>query len=146
MSLTGLIGTNVRKLEDKVRAEAASSAPFDLASQIVTELHSATYTYDTDVRDLDCGALSTAECFATYKRGFCEHYATTMAVVLRDLGVPARLAEGFLPGTLDPNTGTETIRASSAQAWVEVYFPGHGWVMFDPTAGGRSKVAPLPPK
>ena len=50
----GSIGTNARKLEDKVRAEAASSAPFDLASQIVTELHSSTYIYATDVRDLDC--------------------------------------------------------------------------------------------
>jgi transglutaminase-like putative cysteine protease len=111
----------------------------------VTELHSSAYTYATDVRDLDCATASTAECFATYKRGFCQYYATTMAVLLRDLGVPTRLAEGFLPGALDPNTGTETIRASSAHAWVEVYFPGHGWVMFDPTGGNVSQVEPLPP-
>ena len=142
----GSIGTNARKLEDKVRAEAASSAPFDLASQIVTELHSSTYTYATDVRDLDCATLSTAECFATYKRGFCQYYATTMAVLLRDLGVPTRIAEGFLPGAVDPNTGIETIQLSSAYAWVEVYFPGHGWVMFDPTGGNLSQVEPLPSK
>jgi transglutaminase-like putative cysteine protease len=141
----GSVGTNVRKLEDKVRAQAVSSSPFDLASEIVTELHSATYTYATDVRDLDCAALSIAECFATYKHGFCQYYATTMAVVLRDLGVPTRLVEGFLPGTVDRNSGTETIPRSSAHAWVEVYFPGHGWVMFDPTGGGRAQVEPLPP-
>jgi transglutaminase-like putative cysteine protease len=140
----GSIGTNARKLEDKVRAEAASSAPFDLASQIVTELHSPTYIYDTDVRDLDCATLSTAECFATYKRGFCQYYAATMAVLLRDLGVPTRIAEGFLPGAVDPNTGIETIQLSSAHTWVEVYFPGHGWVMFDPTGGNLSQVQPLP--
>ena len=141
----GSIGTNARKLQDKVRAEAASTAPFDLASGIVAELHSPTYTYDTDVRDLDCAALSTAECFATYKRGFCQHFAFTMAVLLRDLGVPARIVEGFRPGTVDRNSGIETIPMSSAHAWVEVYFPGQGWVMFDPTGGNLSQVEPLPP-
>jgi hypothetical protein len=141
---TGSIGTNARKLEDKVRAKAASSAPFDLASQIVTELHSSAYVYATDVRDLDCATLSPAECFATYKRGFCQYYATTMAVLLRDMGVPTRLAEGYLPGAVDPNTGIETIPLSSAHAWVEVYFPGHGWVMFDPTGGNLSQAEPLP--
>jgi len=140
----GSIGTNARKLEHKVRAEAASSAPFDLASQIVTELHSSTYIYATDVRDLDCATLSTAECFATYKRGFCQYYAATMAVLLRDLGVPTRIADGFLPGEVDPNTGIETIQLSGAHTWVEVYFPGHGWVMFDPTGGNLSQVEPLP--
>jgi Transglutaminase-like superfamily/TgpA N-terminal domain len=142
----GSIGPNARRLEDKVRAEAASSAPFDLASRIVAELHSSTYTYATDVRDLDCATLSTAECFATYKRGFCQHYATTMAVLLRDLGVPTRIVEGFLPGTVDGDSGTETIPLSGAHTWVEVYFPGHGWVMFDPTGGNRSQVEPLPPR
>ena len=142
----GSIGPNARKLEDKVRAQAASSAPFDLASQIVTELHSPTYIYATDVRDLDCATLSTTECFATYKRGFCQYYAATMAVLLRDLGVPTRIADGFLPGAVDPNTGIETIQLTSAHTWVEVYFPGHGWVMFDPTGGNLSQVEPLPSK
>jgi transglutaminase-like putative cysteine protease len=66
--------------------------------------------------------LSTAECFATYKRGFCQYYAATMAVLLCDLGVPTRIAGGFLPGAVNPNTGIETIQMSSAHAWVEVYF------------------------
>jgi transglutaminase-like putative cysteine protease len=140
----GSIGTNARKLEDKVRAEAASSAPFDLASQIVTELHSSTYVYTTDVRDLHCATLSAVECFATYKRGFCQYYAATMAVLLRDLGVPTRTVDGFLPGAVNPNTGIETIQLSSAHTWVEVYFPGHGWVMFDPTGGNLAQVEPLP--
>ena len=112
----GSIGPNARKLEDKVRAEAASSAPFDLATQFVTELHSSTYTYDTNVIDLGCAtsSLSPAECFATYKRGFCQYYATTMAVLLRDLGVPTRIADGFLPGAVDPTTGIETIQMTGA--------------------------------
>ena len=67
-----------------------------------------------------------------------------MAVILRDLGVPTRIAQGFLPGTRDPNTGVERILNSNAHAWVEVYFPGYGWVTFDPTGGGVAVIAPLP--
>ena len=70
--------------------------------------------------------------------------AATMAVLLRDLGVPTRIVEGFLPGTVDRISGIETIPQSSAHAWVEVYFPGHGWVMFDPTGGNLSQVESLP--
>jgi preprotein translocase subunit SecD len=67
-----------------------------------------------------------------------------MAVLLRDMGVPTRMVEGFLPGAVDPHTGIETIPFSSAHAWVEVYFPGFGWVMFDPTGGNLRQIAPLP--
>jgi preprotein translocase subunit SecD len=63
---------------------------------------------------------------------------------MRDMGVPTRMVEGFLPGTVDAHTGIETIPFSSAHAWVEVYFPGFGWVTFDPTGGNLSQVAPLP--
>ena len=95
----GSLGPNARALEARIVAEAESPAPFDLADQLVTVLHSADYTYDTDVRDLPCSRLSTVERFATYKKGFCQYYATTMAVILRDLGVPTRIAQGFLPGS-----------------------------------------------
>jgi transglutaminase-like putative cysteine protease len=67
----------------------------------------------------------------------------TMAVILRNLGVPARVVEGFLPGERSPGQSTEVIRNWSAHAWVEVYFPGVGWVAFDPTAG-RSIALPSP--
>ena len=67
-----------------------------------------------------------------------------MAVILRDLGVPTRIAQGFLPGSRDQNAATETILFSNAHAWVEVYFPGYGWLPFDPTGGNLSQLAPLP--
>ncbi|HEX5147844.1 MAG TPA: transglutaminase domain-containing protein, partial [Candidatus Limnocylindrales bacterium] len=140
----GSIGPDAQKLEDKIVAEARSDAPYDLAAQIVEELHSSRYIYQTDVRDVDCAGLSTVECFARFKRGFCQYYAATMAVLLRDLGVPTRIAQGFLPGSRDPNTGVERILNSNAHAWVEVYFPSYGWVTFDPTGGGVAVIAPLP--
>jgi transglutaminase-like putative cysteine protease len=140
----GSIGPDAQALEDKIVAEARSEAPYDRAARIVKELQSSTYIYQTDVRDVDCAGLSTVECFARFKRGFCQYYAATMAVLLRDLGVPTRIAQGFLPGERDPNTGTERILNSNAHAWVEVYFPTYGWVTFDPTGGGVAVIAPLP--
>ena len=125
-------------------AEAESQAPLDLADRLVTVLQSSEYTYDTDIRDLPCTDLSTVECFATFKRGYCQYYAATMAVILRDMDVPTRLAEGFLPGARDAG-GIERVAMSNAHAWVEVYFPGYGWVPFDPTGAALStQVLPLP--
>ena len=133
----GVFGPNTLALRDDIVRTADSSAPYDIAQRLVEVLQDPTvYTYDADVRDLDCGIRSVAECFATYRRGYCQHYATTMAVVLRDLGIPARLVAGFLPGERSPGSAFEVITTSAAHVWVEVYFPGHEWVMFDPTGGG----------
>jgi len=69
-----------------------------------------------------------------YKRGFCMYYASAEAVMLRALGVPARMAVGFAEGELDEETNTYTVRRKQYHAWPEVYFPGVGWVEFEPTA------------
>jgi transglutaminase-like putative cysteine protease len=72
------------------------------------------------------------------REGVCEHYATAMIVMLRSMGVPARLATGYGSGTHNPITGFYEVRAKDAHAWVEVYFPEHGWAPFDPTPGWTS--------
>ena len=61
-------------------------------------------------------------------RGFCLHYATLMTLLLREHKIPARFVQGFLPGDINALTGVEEIPNNRAHAWVEVYFPGHGWV------------------
>jgi len=139
----GSLGPNALALEQKILDEAPSDAPIDLAQQLVKELRSSAYEYDPDVRDLPCPGLSTVECFATYKRGYCQYFARTMATILRNQGIPTRVVDGFLPGTRE--AGIERIENSSAHEWVEVYFVGYGWVMFDPTAGGLpGQAGPLP--
>ena len=140
----GQFGPYARQLEARIVAESPSDTPYDLAATIVKELHSSAFTYDTDVRGINCAGISTVECFAQFKHGFCQYYAATMAVLLRDLGVPTRIAQGFLPGSRDRQTGQERIFNSNAHAWVEVYFPTIGWVTFDPTGGGIAQLAPLP--
>jgi transglutaminase-like putative cysteine protease len=130
----GVVGPNLRALKDEVVRTAASSAPIDLVERLLHVLGAPPYTYDVNLGSIDCGSMSVAECFATSKHGFCVQFATTMAVVLRDMGVPARVVEGFLPGMRNAGSAVEVIRNANAHAWVEVYFPGHGWVAFDPTS------------
>lgn len=68
------------------------------------------------------------------QRGFCSHYATAMAVMLRSVDVPARVVTGYAMGDYDRQRGAYRVPLSAAHAWVEVYFPGYGWVEFEPTA------------
>jgi transglutaminase-like putative cysteine protease len=79
------------------------------------------------------------------KRGVCEQYVTALVVMLRELGVPSRLAAGFGSGYYNPVTNFYEVRASDAHAWAEVYFPEHGWVAFDPTPGwvGDPRTGPI---
>ena len=123
----------------------AGDDPYDLAAEMVRTLQDEdNFTYDVDVRDLGCGELSIVDCFARTRKGYCEYYASTMAMMLRELDIPARMVEGFLPGERDESTGEYVVRNSDAHAWVQVFFPGYGWIDFDPTGGTRAALAPLP--
>lgn len=67
------------------------------------------------------------------RRGHCEYFATSMALMLRTLGIPARPVHGFAGGAFNPYGGYRMIRQADAHAWVEVFFPRVGWRTFDPT-------------
>jgi protein-glutamine gamma-glutamyltransferase len=69
------------------------------------------------------------------KRGYCQHFAGAMALMLRYLGIPARVAAGFTSGSYDARTGTWTVTDHDAHTWVEAWFRGYGWLPFDPTPG-----------
>ena len=120
---------------------------YDLARAMETYLHDDdNFTYDADVvdvRNAQCHDVSTVECFAIIKRGYCDFYASTMTVLLRAAGVPARVAYGFLPGSRGTD-GVEVVSAAGAHYWVEVYFPGIGWIEFDPTGGSVGRPAAIP--
>lgn len=75
------------------------------------------------------------------RRGFCQQFAGSMAVLLRALGYPARVAVGFTPGIQDTGAGLFLVTSRNAHSWVEVFFPGHGWVAFEPTPGRLNPVA-----
>ncbi len=69
-----------------------------------------------------------------YKKGFCNYYATSEVMMLRSIGIPARVAVGYAQGQYDDVKADFTVRASDSHAWPEVYFPGTGWVEFEPTS------------
>jgi transglutaminase-like putative cysteine protease len=66
--------------------------------------------------------------------GWCEQIASSLVVLARSVGIPARLVTGFVPGSRDALTGRFVVRERDAHAWAEIYFPGIGWQGFDPTA------------
>jgi transglutaminase-like putative cysteine protease len=67
------------------------------------------------------------------RQGYCEHFSTAMAVLLRSVGIPARFAVGFGSGERNAFTGYFEVRESDAHSWVEVFYPGSGWIEYDPT-------------
>jgi hypothetical protein len=72
------------------------------------------------------------------RRGYCQHFAGAMALMLRYLGIPARVAAGFTSGTYDRKTREWTVTDHDAHTWVEAWFPHYGWLPFDPTPGRGS--------
>lgn len=70
------------------------------------------------------------------KEGHCEYFASAMAVMLRSVGIPSRLVNGFSGGEFNDLTSQYVIRESDAHSWVEAYIPGQGWMEFDPTPAG----------
>lgn len=75
------------------------------------------------------------------RRGYCEYFASAMAVMLRSIGIPARVATGFQSGVYNSLTGRWVVRAADAHAWVEAWLPGHGWATFDPTPADPNSQA-----
>jgi transglutaminase-like putative cysteine protease len=140
------LGPDSRLLLGDILEVAESTDPYDLAVAMQEYLRSSRFTYTTDVSKVDCDAQSAVECFARHRQGYCLHYASTMAILLRAANpenpIPTRLVQGFLPG--DRAGTTETVRNRNAHAWVEVYFPGFGWIPFDPTGGGVGRPSVIP--
>ncbi|MEP6813228.1 MAG: transglutaminaseTgpA domain-containing protein [Actinomycetota bacterium] len=80
---------------------------------------------------------------AQTRAGYCQHFAGAMALMLRYLGVPARVAVGFSSGTYNGAKGVWRVSDHDAHAWVEVWFRGYGWLPFDPTPSGRPELGRL---
>lgn len=88
------------------------------------------FTYDTQVQS-GTGSAAIAR-FLKQKQGFCVHFAFSMAAMARTLGIPARVAVGFTPGTMQQD-GSMSVGLRDAHAWPELYFEGVGWTRFEPT-------------
>ena len=113
---------------------------FDKAVALQTWFRGGDFTYSTRApatAGYDGSGLNVIVPFLKSKRGYCVHFATTMAVMARTLGIPSRIAVGFLPGKLTHHgkdkTAVYEVSSSNLHAWPELYFKGVGWVRFEPT-------------
>jgi hypothetical protein len=111
--------------------------PYDRALAIERYLRTIPYSLDVPVPPPD---RDVSDFFLfDLRRGYCDYYATAMVVLARAAGVPARLVTGFASGEYDPERSSFVVTAADAHTWVEVFFPGYGWIEFEPTAG-RSPI------
>jgi protein-glutamine gamma-glutamyltransferase len=119
----------------KLAADVTASAPtrYDKVRALEAWMGENTQ-YTLDIPPLPAGADAVDHYLFEDKKGFCEQIASSLVVMLRSLGYPARLAVGYTPGERNPFTGLYEVRADDAHAWTEVWFPDVGWQAFDPTA------------
>ena len=142
MSLSPALQQRYTQLPDTVpqrvldlAAEVTADAPTTYDKVRALERWMGTNTqYTLDIPRLPPGADAVDRYLFVDKKGFCEQIGSALVVMLRSLGVPARLAVGYTPGERNPFTGLFEVRAKDAHAWAEVWFPGIGWQTFDPTA------------
>jgi transglutaminase-like putative cysteine protease len=119
----------VRRLARQIVDEAGATTPFSRALAIQNELR--TWEYSLEPPAGHSGVAMRT--FLEQRVGYCEQFAGTMAVMLRTLGIPSRVAVGFTPGTVSPDDPTLwTVTWANAHAWVEVKFGGE-WIAFEPT-------------
>jgi protein-glutamine gamma-glutamyltransferase len=113
---------------------ASSSNNYDKAAALEKYLQSH-YGYTLKLPDSPV-ADPLANFLFERKQGHCEYFASSMAVMLRTLRIPSRVVNGFRSDEFNDITGNYVVRAKNAHSWVEAYFPGYGWITFDPTPGG----------
>jgi hypothetical protein len=112
------------------RLKAQSTSPYDYIQRVQREVRrNARYTESPPLTKIPLDTFL----FSNPKLGYCQQFSGAMALLLRMGGVPARVASGFAPGSYDRKKREYVVRDLDAHSWVEAYFPGYGWVPFDPT-------------
>jgi transglutaminase-like putative cysteine protease len=135
-NLPTVIGDTARKI-------GQDGTDYQKAVRLQRWFRSGVFRYSLDAPKVrgDASGSDAIVAFLEQKYGYCVHFAATMAVMARTLGIPARVAVGFLPG--DKGPGDEMVISSNdAHAWPELYFEGVGWTRFEPTPRGGSTTPP----
>ncbi len=136
------ITQRTRDLAQQIVAQAGATTPYDEA-QAITDWLRQNITYDQNIDAPPANVEPVDYVLFTTHRGYCNYYASAEVMLLRSLGVPARLAVGFNQGQVDAATNTFHVLEQNAHAWPEVFFPAYGWVEFEPTASEAPLVRPV---
>jgi transglutaminase-like putative cysteine protease len=130
----------IKQLALQITAHA--STMYDKVAALETYLRS-TYQYDASITAPPPGAESVSWFLFQSKRGFCNYFAGAMALMARELGIPARVAAGYTNGKYNPKTNQWDVVGTDAHAWTQVYFAGYGWINFEPSATFSAFARPL---
>jgi transglutaminase-like putative cysteine protease len=135
----------IHDLALKIVTDARATNPYDEATAIQNYLRDPqNFTYKlTGYPQAPVGTDRLYYFLHTSHEGYCEYFATAMGDMLRSLGIPTRLVNGSGPGTFNSSTNSFVVRGEDAHTWVESYFPGYGWIPFEPTpdiAGGYEPI------
>ncbi len=146
LQLPDSVPFRVRDLAAKITE--AYDNPYDKAEAI--ELVLRTYDYNQGIAAPPPGADAVDYFLNDVKQGYCDYYASAMVVMLRSVGIPARFVVGYTPGKEVPQQAQDEdgliqyrVQENNAHAWPEIYFPGYGWVQFEPTASEPLLVRPV---
>jgi protein-glutamine gamma-glutamyltransferase len=119
-----------------LRVGGGASTPYGAVVAVETWLRThPSFVYEEQPRPTAPGVPPLVDFVARTREGYCQQYAGAMALMLRYLGIPARVAAGFTSGRYDDEAETWTVTDRNAHTWVEVWFRGFGWLPFDPTPG-----------
>jgi transglutaminase-like putative cysteine protease len=129
---------SIRELAQNITISAKGNHYLEAAA-LQKYLRDGEFRYDTS-NDSRSGMDAIESFLFDSKRGYCEQFATAMALMARTLGIPARVGIGFLPGQADGNK--HVVRMHDMHAWPELYFEGIGWVRFEPTPAQQTGRAP----
>lgn len=132
------VSARVTQLAREIVQQANATTPYDQAKAIETYLRQ-NIAYNERIPAPPANVDPVEWFLFEMQQGYCTYYATAMIVMLRSLGIPARMAAGFAQGQFDASLGQFVVRERDAHTWVEAYFPGYGWIEFEPT----SAQAPL---
>ncbi len=119
---------------------AAPPTPFDRALAIESALRQLPYSLDVPLPP--AGRELVSWFLFDLRRGYCDYFATAMVVLARLNGIPARLAVGYVTGDRDARTDEYVVSERQAHAWPELYFPGYGWIPFEPTPAQAAPARP----
>ncbi len=138
LQLPRTVTEQMRSLAREITRDATT--PYDQAIAIQQYLRG--ITYDQYINAPPAGRDVVDWFLFENRRGYCDYYASAMAVMCRILGIPARISQGYTSGEYNSTSRTYLVRQVNAHAWSEVYFPGYGWIEFEPTPSEPALARP----
>jgi Transglutaminase-like superfamily/TgpA N-terminal domain len=132
---------NILLLAKNITAHAPTMYDKALALENYFRTH---FTYDLNIQVPPGQEPVSWFLFRSGNKGYCNYFATSMVVMARELGMPARVVVGYTNGTYDTASHQDIIRGTDAHAWPQIYFAGYGWINFEPSASFSTFSRPLP--